>query len=209
VRGREEAGKVRERDLERKVMQLEEDLKMAHVVMGEYADLVRDMEAKSFQSGHDAPQTLAATLTESELSRERSLLQFQADTEKLHLQLEDVTAKLEKTTAQLTAANSTNEIICAELARTRTELEKLQLEDGTAAKMVSRYMYVSKFIFSLPLMNSLLGTFPKRRRTISVQRYPPLKPVTKAHYLRFHRRILHFQRNFDRPRFKTSVFEAH
>ncbi|KIM36433.1 hypothetical protein M413DRAFT_31670 [Hebeloma cylindrosporum] len=173
MRGREEAGKVRERNLERKVMQLEEDLKMAHVVMGEYADLVRDMEAKSSQSGHDAPQTLAATLTESELSQERSLLQFQADIEKLHLQLEDVTAKLEKTTAQLTAANSSNEIICAELARTRTELEKLQLEDGTAAKMVSRYMQFSQT--STNNLRSTLSTLKARHEgtlsTLSSQNF--------------------------------------
>jgi hypothetical protein len=153
VRGREEAGKVRERDLERKVVQLEEDLKMADVVMKEYAALVRGMEAKSSESGHsngDIPQTLAATFSESELSRERFLLQFRTDSEKLHLQLEDVTAKLEKATAQLAAATSSNQAIRAELGRTRTELEKLQLEDGTAAKMVSRYMYV-RVLFSLGL----------------------------------------------------------
>jgi hypothetical protein len=153
VRGREEAGKVRERDLERKVVQLEEDLKMADVVMKEYAALVRGMEAKSSESGHsngDIPQTLAATFSESELSRERFLLQFRTDSEKLHVQLEDVTAKLEKATAQLAAATSSNQAIRAELGRTRTELEKLQLEDGTAAKMVSRYMYV-RVLFSLGL----------------------------------------------------------
>lgn len=144
VRGREEAGKVRERDLERKVVQLEEDLKMADVVIKEYAALVRGMEAKrSSESGHsngDAPQTSAATQSENKLSRERLLLQFRTDSEKLHVQLEDVTAKLEKMTAQLAAATSSNHAVRAELGRTKSELEKLQLEDGTAAKMVSRYM---------------------------------------------------------------------
>jgi len=153
VRGREEAGKVRERDLERKAVQLEEDLRMADVVMKEYAALVREMEAKSSESGHsngDIPQTLATAQNESELGRERLLLQFRTDSERLHVQLEDVTTKLEKATAQLAAATSSNQAIRAELARTRTELEKLQLEDGTAAKMVSRYMYVCA-LFSLGL----------------------------------------------------------
>jgi len=152
VRGREEAGKVRERELERKVMQLEDDLRMADVVMKEYAALVREMEARSSssQSGHsngdakpDAPRPLAGhdTLAESELSRER-LVQSRIEAEKMHLQLEDVTAKLEKTTARLEAEMSSNQAVRTELGRTRAELEKLQLEDGTAAKMVSRYMYV-------------------------------------------------------------------
>jgi hypothetical protein len=165
VRGREEAGKVRERDLERKAVQLEEDLKMADVVMKEYAALVRGMEARSSESGHsngDALQILAAaTLSESELSRERLLLQFRTDSERLHVQLEDVTAKLETTAAQLAAATSSNQAVCAELGRTRTELEKLHLEDGTAAKMVSRYMYVRVLFSTLTNSNVYLqAIFP-------------------------------------------------
>ena len=214
VRGREEAGKVRERDLERKVVQLEEDLKMADVVMKEYAALVRGMEAKSSESGHsngDIPQTLATAQSESEFSRERLMLQFRTDFEKLHLQLEDVTAKLEKTTAQLAAATSSDQAIRAELGRTRTELEKLQLEDGTAAKMVSRYMYVC-VLFSLGLSKLKCispGNFLRPRRTTFCRHYLPLKPDTKAHYPHSHRKILHSPHNSDRPRCKTSVCEAH
>jgi hypothetical protein len=219
VRGREEAGKARERGLERKVMQLEEDLKMADAAIKEYAALVRGMEAKlsSSESGNsngdaknDASQIIAATLAESKLSRERLLHQFQADSELLHLQLENTAAKLDKTTAQLEAESSGNEAVRSELGRVRTELEKLQLEDGTAAKMVSRYMCVHFLLSGNSQFKRIsLGNFPKLPRTTSFQRYPPSKPDTKARYPHLHRKILLSHHSFDHPRSKTSVFEVH
>jgi hypothetical protein len=47
TRGREEAGKVRETELEWKVKAAEEAVKMSDLVVNEYADLVRSLEAKA------------------------------------------------------------------------------------------------------------------------------------------------------------------
>ncbi|KAF8967352.1 hypothetical protein BDZ97DRAFT_2073691 [Flammula alnicola] len=196
VRGREEAGKVREQDLERKIRQLEEDMKMADVVINEYAALVREMEAKSsatFSSefGHSngsaqasadlepgdvtsAPKFFATTLLESKLSRERLLGQFQDNSEKLEAELYRVNAELEVATSQLEAEKKGNGAIENELGLTKTELEKLRLEDGTAAKMVARYMQ-----FSQTSTNNLLSTLS----TLKARHAGTLSTLSSQNYL--------------------------
>ncbi|KAF8958054.1 hypothetical protein BDZ97DRAFT_2061939 [Flammula alnicola] len=196
VRGREEAGKVREQDSERKIRQLEEDMKMADVVINEYADLVREMEAKlsatfSSESSHangsahtsadlepgdvtSAPKFFATTLLESKLSRERLLAQFQDDSEKLEAELHRVSAEREVATSQLEAEKKGNEAIENELGLTKTELEKLHLEDGTAAKMVSRYMQ-----FSQTSTNNLLSTLS----TLKARHAGTLSTLSSQNYL--------------------------
>lgn len=152
VRGREETGKAKERDLEWQIRKLEEQLKMSDVVVGEYAALVRGMEARNKSSdsnGHLDEMTLASTLGDRKLSLERVVNEFQAQHDELSQELDRTKAELEVARSQLYAGKKGEDTVVTELGRTKTELEKLKVDDGTAAKMVARYMY--EFVSSLPI----------------------------------------------------------
>lgn len=140
VRGREEEGLVRQRELEWKIKKLEEELRMSDRVVQEYASLVRSMQAQP--SSDSQPNDLQESLKEGKIGLDRLSNELQGECDVLARKLDKNTAELEVCNSKLDAERKRNEIVLAELGRTRTELSKLQLEDGTAAKMVSRYMHV-------------------------------------------------------------------
>jgi len=157
VRGREEEGLARERALEMKVRKLEQELKMSDGVVKEYAALVRDMQARSNPHDHDIPSlptniNLADFLKSKENDLENLFGEFQTTSHSTHQKLDALTYELEVTKSQLVAEQKTNSSLMNDLGKIKTELEKLKLEDGTAAKMVARYMYVH---WSSPICSGL------------------------------------------------------
>ncbi|PPQ71068.1 hypothetical protein CVT24_009869 [Panaeolus cyanescens] len=151
VRGREEAGKARERDLEWQLREKEEQRRILELAVGEYASLVRSLEMKlkgGSASAHQNDETvvngLSTTLLEGKIGLQRLVGEFQKETEALQVRLEEALAEIEVMKAQDDASKRGNNLVEEELARVKTELEKLKIEDNTAAKMVSRYMQFSQ-----------------------------------------------------------------
>ncbi|KAF8163788.1 hypothetical protein B0H34DRAFT_837938 [Crassisporium funariophilum] len=159
VRGREEAGKVRERDLEWRLKAAEEERNMSDVAVSEYANLVRSLETKWARASSDSDSksqahvvetsvgpsiTLADSLLEGKLGLKRLLSEFQSEAENLHSQLGQANRELEIFKGQLDAEKKGTDIVHVELAKSQTELAKFRLEDNTAARMVSRYMQFSQ-----------------------------------------------------------------
>jgi hypothetical protein len=164
TRGREEAGKVRETELEWKVKAAEEAVKMSDLVVNEYADLVRSLEAKagirtpvhsrsgsSSSTFYDAsateststttgPAKLADSLVEGKLGLHRLLSEFSTTTEKLQTELVDLHGELATSEAKCEAERKCAELFRDDLAKAQFELQKLRLDDNAAARMVSRYM---------------------------------------------------------------------
>ena len=166
TRGREEAGKLREAELEWKVKAAEEAVKMSDLVVKEYADLVRSLEAKagmrtpahshsdsSPSTLYDAsamdPTTPAATtstapfadsLAEGKSGLQRLLAEFSMTTEKLQTELLQLHGELATSETKCEAEKKSTELSRVELAKAQFELQKLKIDDNTAAKMVSRYM---------------------------------------------------------------------
>ena len=164
TRGREEAGKVREMELEWKVKAAEEAVKMSDLVVKEYADLVRSLEAKAGMRTHthsrsdlssstlydvsaaeSNPATpsmpmLADCLAEGRLGLQRLLAEFSTTTEKLQAELVHLHGELATSEAKCEVERKSTELSRAKLAKAQFELEKLKIDDNTAAKMVSRYM---------------------------------------------------------------------
>ncbi|GLB34477.1 hypothetical protein LshimejAT787_0200420 [Lyophyllum shimeji] len=159
TRGREEAGKSRELELERKVRAAEEAMKMSDLVVKEYADLVRSLEAKAAarstaearsepsSSSADEPNgsaTLVGSLAEGKLGLQRLLSEFAAESEKLQTDLLRVQGELAASEAKRESEKKYAEQCRIELAQAQFELQQLKIDDNAAAKMVSRYMKFSQ-----------------------------------------------------------------
>ncbi|KAJ3516158.1 hypothetical protein NLJ89_g1294 [Agrocybe chaxingu] len=179
VRGREEAGLARERDAEWKIKRLEEEKKMTDGVLGEYARLVRSLEAKlaSARTSVTSPTTpdtpeiwkenghartsstssisepLSSSLLDATFNLKQLTSQFQSGNEALHREVERLRAELEVANSKLEGEKKGEKTVLAEFGRAKAELEKLRIEDGSAAKMVARYMQ-----FSQSSTNTLLNT---------------------------------------------------
>lgn len=165
TRGREEEGKVRERELERKVRAAEEERKMSDLVVNEYADLVRSLEGRPHSKTHsrtpsgiaDEPPsntptlvtspsassiTLVDGLSQGKLGLQKLLSEFSSETERLQAHISSLHGELETLESKLEAEKKGSEHDRVNLAMAQFELEKLKIDDNTAAKMVSRYMHV-------------------------------------------------------------------
>ncbi|KAG5644404.1 hypothetical protein DXG03_008571 [Asterophora parasitica] len=159
TRGREEAGKLRELELEWKVKAVEEAAKMSDLVVNEYADLVRSWEFKAAArsplelhsssttlvdgpSGQNsgANSSLPDSLSEGKMGLQRLLSEFSVETEKLHTDLLKAQAELAASEAKREGEKKSTEQCRLELAQAQFELQKLKIDDNAAAKMVSRYM---------------------------------------------------------------------
>ena len=162
VRGREEAAVIRETDLQWRLKSAEEEKMMSLVAVGEYANLVRSMEARmglgststlvspdgtkvegdleKHYSGDTSSVALANSLVEGKIGLKRLLSEFQSDTEELHHQLEQLRGELEGLKSTYDAERKGTHTLHQELAKAQAELHMLKIDDNTAAKMVSRYM---------------------------------------------------------------------
>ncbi|KAF9001739.1 hypothetical protein BDQ17DRAFT_1358167 [Cyathus striatus] len=171
VRGREENGKLREQELEWKLKEAEEKIKLSDAVLQEYADLVRSLEGRpsirsptsaSFPkppstngdngSAHvslevpstSTPATLGQFLAEGKTELHNLVSGFQEQTERLQAELTKAHNEIATLSSLQEAERKAAEADRIELTRVSQELKKLQLDDNTAAKMVSRYMTFSQ-----------------------------------------------------------------
>lgn len=162
VRGREEAVLIRETELQWRLKSAEEEKMISLVAVGEYANLVRSMEARmgldstptfvspdsakvegdpeKLYSGDTLSVTLANSLAEGKLGLNRLLTELHSDTEELHRQLSQLRGELDVLKSNHEAERKGTHTLHLELAKTQAELHMLKIEDNTAAKMVSRYM---------------------------------------------------------------------
>ncbi|KAG6371843.1 hypothetical protein JVT61DRAFT_8838 [Boletus reticuloceps] len=151
MRAREEAAKARERELELKAYASEEERRMVDLVVQEYADLVRNLEGR--KSAHDTPSiangststtTLVDTLQDGKSNLHRMLTEFSTESENLHATIAELDAQVSTLQMTLEAERITASHDRTLFSQTKTELDKLNLEDQTAAKMVTRYMKFSQ-----------------------------------------------------------------
>ncbi|KIJ59678.1 hypothetical protein HYDPIDRAFT_32902 [Hydnomerulius pinastri MD-312] len=153
MRAREEEGKVRERELELKARASEEERKMVDLVVQEYADLVRSLEGrKSVNPVVSSPTsnrsastiTLVDSLHEGKSGLQKLFVEFTGETEQLEAVIAELRGQVSSLQATIEAERKSAFQDRTSLAQARTELDKLKLEDQTAAKMVSRYMKFSQ-----------------------------------------------------------------
>lgn len=136
VRAREEELKAHRREMAVRIELLEDDLRMADKTIKEYAALVRGME-KSTSSQHSS---LSNVRDEARKEHEALVAKNQVDTEYMQTELKAMFARLEVTLSQFEAEKKAKDAVEKELGIAQAELEKHRLDDGTAAKMVARYM---------------------------------------------------------------------
>ncbi|KAK1226851.1 hypothetical protein PQX77_010155 [Marasmius sp. AFHP31] len=143
IRGREEEGKVRERELERNVMEAKEETRMSDLVVKEYADLVRSLEGRGSVSSNSTG-SLVNSLSEGKLGLQKLFNDFSSETEKLQAEVARLQGALAESQGRFEAERKGAEADRVLLAQIQHQLEKLRLDDRTAAKMVSRYMKFSQ-----------------------------------------------------------------
>lgn len=149
MRAREEACKARERELEFKARASEEERKMVDLVVQEYADLVRNLEGRksanhtpSISNGSASTITLVDNLQDGKYTLHRMLTAVSTESEQLHATIADLNAKVSNLQMTLDAERITASHDRTLLSHIKTELDKLNIEDKTAAKMVAHYMFV-------------------------------------------------------------------
>lgn len=149
MRAREEASKARERELEFKARASEEERQMVDLVVQEYADLVRNLEGRksvnntsSISVGSASTITLIDNLQDGKSTLHKMLTAFSTESEQLHATIAELNAKVSNLQMTLDAERITASHDRTLLSQTKTELDRLNLEDQTAVKMVARYMFV-------------------------------------------------------------------
>ena len=160
VRGREEAVLMRETELQWRLKSAEEEKMISLVAVGEYANLVRSMEARmglgststlvspdsskvdpeKHNSGDTLSIALANSLVEGKLGLKSLLSEFHSNTEELHRRLGQLRGELEVLESNHEVELKATHTLHLELAKAQAELHMLKIDDNTAAKMVSRYM---------------------------------------------------------------------
>jgi len=156
IRGREEEGLLRERELERKVKAAEEEKRMADLVVSEYADLVRALEGRKSSMSSKSPSvaehgtvngssssptpTLVDSYREGQKGLQKLLGEFSVESERLEAKIASLERELAEVETKWEAERKTAELDRKLLATVQAELVKIRIDDKTAAKMVSRYM---------------------------------------------------------------------
>ena len=144
-----EQGHVRERELERKVRAAQEERRLADLVVQEYADLVRTLEGRKSKSspsvaihanGSDSSITLAESLAEGKLGLQKLLGEHDSEVEQLSSRLNQLADENELIKTKLEVEQKRSEADRESLAKVLVELDNHRTDDGTATKMVSRYM---------------------------------------------------------------------
>ncbi|KAG2106778.1 uncharacterized protein F5147DRAFT_224246 [Suillus discolor] len=155
VRAREEEGKVRERSLETRLQAAEEERRLIELVVHEYADLVRSLDGRKSSLGNGgavlqnasasaSSLTLVEGLHEGKSNLHRLTTEYAFETEKREMSITQLRNEITNLENILNAERKTAAHDRAHLAKARSELEALKLDDTTAAKMVSRYMKFSQ-----------------------------------------------------------------
>ncbi len=155
IRGREEEGKIRERDLQKQLREAQEHSKMSDLVVSEYADYVRSLDGRTSDMSPRLPPN--TSLSEAKSGIHKLFDDFSSESEELHAKVDHLEGELAIAHSKYEAEIRNKENNRVELAKAQAELEKLKLEDNSAAKMVSRYMY------AVLLYHTRLSLNPRRK----------------------------------------------
>ena len=150
LRSREEEGKARERTLQAKARASEEERNMVDLVVQEYADLVRSLEGRKSANvtntnGVVSGATLTDDLKDKKAALQKLFVEFTEQIKVLETTVSDLQSQISFNQAALDAERKTSMHNRSLLAQAQAELDRLRLDDQTAAKMVTRYMYVFLF----------------------------------------------------------------
>lgn len=148
IRGREEALSARVQEMEWKVREAREREKMAELVIGEYANLVRKLEGRATKDSASSGQTpngtsgsgLEDSISQGRLGLKRLMGEMEEEISSLQMQLQVLHSEKEELEARVDAQLKAAEADRLARAQAEFELEKMKVDDNTAAKMVSRYM---------------------------------------------------------------------
>ena len=119
----------------------------------EYANLVRNLtdkslsssqSAESVETNHSRQLSFSKDLAQGKIGLQKLLGEFNQETERLHAEIHDLQSELEVIKAQQESERKLAEQDRRTLAHVQAEFDKLNLDDSTAAKMVSRYMCVPR-----------------------------------------------------------------
>lgn len=139
--------------METRLQAAEEERRLIELVVHEYADLVRSLDGRksSLSSGGAVLQntsasasslTLVEGLHEGKSNLHRLMTEFAFENEKRETSITQLRNEIANLENILDAERKTAIHDSVHLAKAQSELETLKLDDTTAAKMVSRYMYV-------------------------------------------------------------------
>lgn len=171
ARRREAAASSSEREVQLALRQAIEERNMSDYVVYEYADLVKSLEAKSnakARASLSATSTLDASglpsnpqastnstdpstsrstpldsMVEGRNGLQKLVQEMSTETTRLHHELHTLHAQLESTKVELESCAAVGKEDRVKLASAQAELLKLQADDNAAAKLVSRYMWVT------------------------------------------------------------------
>jgi hypothetical protein len=158
-----------------KVKEATEREKMAEMVIGEYANLVRKLEGR-LPNGTGAGAALEVGLSQGKLGLKRLVGEMEEEISALQVQVQALQVEKEAVEGRVEALTKATEVDRAAKAQAEFELEKMKVDDKTAAKMVSRYMYVPTISARRAPTKPPLGSSPKPKRTPSKPPYHLSKP---------------------------------
>lgn len=193
ARAREEEVKVRERETEARLRTVEEERKLIETVVHEYADLVRNLEGRKSSLGNGSTLLQNGSASASSLTLVEGLYEGKSGLQRLMSDFTSENEKRESTIAQLREEIANLESVLdserktaaqhrTQLTQVQLELAMLKLDDTTAAKMVSRYMYVPLMYVCLSkLKNECTGNFPSLKRMPSNPHSPLCKHDMPRH----------------------------
>lgn len=141
IRAREEGINELRREMEWKWRIEEEKVRMCERTVGEYADLVRTLEGRG-RSGSGSSQISLVHDNDTTTSSKETMERLSREQEDLQSELSSTQHELAILTSQYDAQSKVLESALEEVALLRSKLELVERDDTTAAKMVSRYMYV-------------------------------------------------------------------
>ena len=133
----------------------DENRQLSDLVVEEYAELVRSLEGRSNSSfarngtkeNVNAVQTSLDGLMSARAGLQKLLEESNVDSENLHAEISRLHGALELAQISLGAEREISEDDKKKIALAQLELHRLEIDDNTAAKMVSRYMYAIESIF--------------------------------------------------------------
>ena len=145
MRAQEEEGKQREREMVWKVRKAEEESRLADLVVGEYADLVRKLEGRTRQHSNEGQngekhETPLDTYRTGLRGLSTILSESNASSENLHARVAALEKELVETEAKFDAEKKTAELDRKLLAKVQDQVVKMRVDNMGAARMVAQYM---------------------------------------------------------------------
>ena len=140
---------ARERELMNRLRASDEQRKMSDLVVEEYANLVRSLEgrpslgSRANRKNDDAtPRSSLDGLMHARQGLHKLLQDSNSDSEKLHADITRLHSDLDTVRSELEVERAAAQEDRRRLAQLQLEHHRLRPDDDTAAKIVSRYMYV-------------------------------------------------------------------